>query len=277
MACILALAEEVNAELAARGNRARVNDIWLFTVGAGTDPYRRLRTGERWPWNPVSYYLDTSDFTDQLPGTAIEATLESAYERWNHVSAAAIRTERITPSVGNVDIFDGWLDTDPETETTCDSNLDFTADVWTPDFTGFYPVADVVVGGWLPPEWFSECLGSEDVIGVTFSLSYGDGDHDHYSDRLYVEQYFNEGFSWVLDGAQLLGSSVDLESIAVHEDGHTLGLGHYGGAGKVPEGLFHSYNFDMIFSAEAVMNPGYLGGEKRDLYSIDRAALRSLY
>lgn len=274
---VAVLVETVNAEFASRGVDARVNDIWLFTVGAGTDPYRRLRTGARWPWNPVLYYLDVPDFTPQQPASAIEAVLERSYERWNEVKASSIRAERITPSVGNVDIFDGQLDLDPTSGTTCDSNIDLTAEVWDPGYPYFTPAADIVVGGWMSGDWFSECFGANNILGITITLSYGDVDADQYTDRIYVEQYYNEAFDWVLSGAQILGPGEDLESIATHENGHALGLGHYGGAGKVPPGLFASGNLGMIFSPQAVMNPGYLGGEKRELYSIDEAALRTLY
>ncbi len=265
---VIRMIEGANARLAALGSSVRIQEAWLFTVGVGTDPYRRLRTGARWAWNPIYYYLDEADFTTQLPVADVDAALVHSYQRWNAVKASGIRAERTTdPAPGNHDILDG------PPSTGC---VDYTADVWSPDYTGFFPVADVVVGGWLSGDWFDACVGP-DVIGVTFSFSYGDANRDHYTDRLYVEQYFNSDYEWVTSGATFLGNQMDLESIATHEDGHTFGLGHYGGAGKVPPGLFSSGNFKMFFSPEAIMNPGYLGGVKRNLYSIDEAALRTLY
>jgi hypothetical protein len=261
------MVEAANAKLASLGSTVRVNEIWLFTVGAGTSPFQQLRIGGRWIGDPV-YYLDVPDFTTQLNSADVEATLVNSFETWNQVNASGIRAERITPSVGNVDVFDG------SAATFC---LDFTAEVWGPGFSFIVPAADIVVGGWMPGSWFEQCLGSPNIIGVTILLLQGDADNDNYTDNLYVEQYYNDQFTWVLEGAQFLSSDVDLESVAVHENGHALGLGHYGGAGKVPPGLFSSGNFSMIFSPEAVMNPGYLGGEKRDLFSIDEAALRTLY
>jgi hypothetical protein len=259
--------EAANARLAEAGSDARVSDVWLFTVGRGTDPYRRLRSGARWVWNPV-YYLDTADFTSDLASGDVETALEAAFDRWSQVPASMIQPQRITQTaVANPDIFDGPPATD------C---IDLTADVWT-TFPEFLPVADIVVGGWMTGTWFEECFELSNILGVTVSLSYGDGNRDHYTDRLYVEQFYNDEFEWVTAGAQFLGSTIDLESIAVHENGHALGLGHIGGIGKVPPGLGPSLNFDMIFSPQAVMNPGYLGGEKRDLHSIDEAGLRTLY
>ena len=68
----------------------------------------------------------------------------------------------------------------------------------------------------------------------------------------------------------------DIQSIFVHEDGHALGLGHTGGP-----------NDNQPFTAASrtggssaprrSMNPFSLGGEKRNLFPLDVAAIRTLY
>lgn len=54
-----------------------------------------------------------------------------------------------------------------------------------------------------------------------------------------------------------------------------LGLGHFGG--PIDRQPFTIKPNGRVFNPEAIMNPGYLGGEKRSLFPTDLAGLRSLY
>jgi hypothetical protein len=81
----------------------------------------------------------------------------------------------------------------------------------------------------------------------------------------------------VTSGSQYLDfdGPFDIQSIFVHEDGHALGLGHTGGPN--PNQPFKLHPNGRVFDPEAVMNPFNLGGEKRNPFPLDLAALRSLY
>ncbi len=118
--------------------------------------------------------------------------------------------------------------------------------------------ADVVVAGFQP--------GLADVFDpdtLAFSVSFifvdGDGnptdlDHDGRFDTAHNEIYFNDALAWSLHG----GSGFDVETTALHELGHALGLGHFGPP------------------PTSVMNPVY-AGTRRHLYPIDHAALCLVY
>lgn len=115
--------------------------------------------------------------------------------------------------------------------------------------------ADVVVAGF--PEGMAEFFGPDTLaFSVTFVFVDGTGeptdvDGDRHLDTALNEIYLNPAHDWSL-GAD--GSFFDLETAALHELGHALGLGHF----SPPP--------------DSVMSPVYSGVE-RELHSIDRAAL----
>ena len=108
----------------------------------------------------------------------------------------------------------------------------------------------------LGEDYFRDCLGSSDIVAVTWYFTDVDTNHDNFADLVYAEQYFNDVWGYVTSGSQYLDfdGPFDVQSIEVHELGH-----------------------GRVFDPEAVMNPFSLGGEKRDLLPTDLAALRSLY
>jgi hypothetical protein len=130
---------------------------------------------------------------------------------------------------------------------------------------GDYRAADIVHAGWMPPSFFDAVNGEgsgETVLAfsVTFIYIGGDGNptdvnKDGYLDTAANEVYYNEAFAWLLGSG---GSGIDLESVALHELGHSLGIGHIGAP------------------LEAVMNPVY-SGVHRELNPLDGAALCSVW
>ncbi len=273
VASIAAQVDEFNANAAAAGSTIRLDYPWMFVVGPGTDPFGRLRSGERWPMSTPGYILDESDYTTDVPAADVDATLEAAYDSWNDVAYAGLEAVRQPDPGGNFDVLDGTYDGM--------GNCVFLFDVTSPNLdlgAGLiFPESDIVVGGWVSPNYFSQCLGSSDIIAVTWTFFDVDSNGDGYRDRLYVEQFYNPDFTWVTSGSMFLDPTggVDLQSIAVHENGHAHGLDHFGG--PINQQPFTLKPNGRVFNPEAVMNPFYLFGEKRDLRPTDVAGFLTMY
>lgn len=268
----LQMIEQANAQLEASGSSLRIVSADFFTVGHGIESYRRLRTGSRWAFQNVSYIIDGSDMSADLPAAQTYAAIQSGYQTWNNVANTSITAVQAADDGSNFDVLDGTYH--PVTG-ACVSIFDLTSPNLDLGSGQIFPAADIVVGGWLPANYFSSCLGSSSIIGVTWTFADGDANSDQYVDNLYVEQFYNEGFTWVTSGATFLGPTMDVESIVVHENGHALGLDHMGGPNTNEP--FKLQPNGKVFDPEAVMNPFYIGGEKRSLFPTDKAALRTLY
>lgn len=239
----------VNAELAAQGLSIRAEAIEFFTIGEGRPSARIHQQPFRWVPNDPRRLADGTNITylvDQSDGATASgltnAQTEPAIDR-------ALATWAAEPCLKKVDIVK-----------RADSGAD--PDIFD-SFYGFGGVgnpflADIVNAGWLPRAFF-EAVGGPGggrgilAFSVTFIFTEEDGtptdiNGDQYLDTALNEVYYNNTFGqagtdradrpWAIDGPP---PAIDVETVALHENGHSLELGHFGPP------------------PSAVMNPVYAG------------------
>ncbi len=120
------------------------------------------------------------------------------------------------------------------------------------------PFADVTVTGFLPAFIFDIVFGSPNVLGVAFAFTFVDENGNVIrsrrgkADKSFNEVWFNDGFSWTL-GAN--PGSIDIESVVLHEFGHTLNLGHFG----ILQSFETEDSFDLRYVPVNTMNALYIG------------------
>ena len=135
-------------------------------------------------------------------------------------------------------------------------------------------VADIVTLGFLPGSIFDLVLGpgaSNNVLGVTFTYIFGsfdgggnftpsDVDNNGRTDTALKEVWYNDAFAWTDTGV----GGIDIETVALHENGHALEMGHFGKVAVTGNGKLH-------VSPRAVMN-AFILGVQRDLLGTDNAS-----
>lgn len=138
--------------------------------------------------------------------------------------------------------------------------------------------ADISTTGFLSPLDFELFVGpgtSSNVLGVTFTFVFIDEDsnptdinNDGYDDVALKEVWYNDGFLWTDEGNT--GDAIDVETVALHENGHALGFGHFGKISVTDA------NDKLHVSPRAVMNAIILGTQ-RTLLGTDKASYNSIY
>jgi len=270
---ILKMMEEINEELAALGATYRVNEVDAFVIPTARRLEGRILQ-EDLRWVPsdsrrvadgikLTYLVDGSDgaTASGLSTGATEGAIDAAMTTWDdeaRCSKLPIVERRDTGA--DPDFVDFFL-----------------------GFGGFGNpfLADITNAGWLPRGFFDaltpECTipncGGDFILGVSFSFIFvefvggppTDINNDQYLDTALVEIYYNDNFGdpagtrpdnpWDIDEEL---PAIDVETVALHENGHGLGLGHF----RPPP--------------NAVMNPAYVG-IKQNLFPTDNAANCTLY
>lgn len=239
---------QINESLRAMGLNIAVEEIHFYTIGQGrpgnrihaqqfrwvaNDP-RRLADGEN-----ITYLVDQSDgaTASGLTAAQTEAALDSALTTWEADKCLKkVDIVKRADSGADPDIFDAFF-----------------------GFGGFGNpfLADIVEAGWLPKAYFDAVGGpggGNGILAFSVSFIFVDGignptdiNGDNRLDTALNEVYYNDNFGspgprmgnpW---GINIVLPGIDVETVGLHENGHSLGVGHFGPP------------------PDAVMNPIYAG------------------
>ena len=255
---VLGLMQEVNEQLAAQGFKFAVEEIEFFTIGIDRPSNRIHQEQYRWvPGDPrrlaqgddITYLVDQSDgaTTSGVASSQTETAIDRAMGSWNDAKCLKkVEVVRRTDGGSEPDVFDAFF-----------------------GFGGFGDpfLADIVHAGWLPKAFFEAVGGPGGGDGIlAFSVTFifidlGTGfptdiNGDKRLDTALNEVYYNNGFSWEIDPSE--DTELDVETVALHESGHSLGIGHFGPP------------------PSALMNPIY-SGVQQSTSPVDRAGMCTVW
>ena len=241
---ILAMMHDINDQLAAQGIGMAVESIELFTIGQGRPSNRIHAQPFRWVPNDSRRLAQGTDIThlfDQSNGATAssltaaqtETAVDQSFATWqNDKALQKVDLVKVADPGTDPTIFDEFFD--PAGTVTGDDDPD----------AGFPFFADIVTAGWYSRAFVGIVTGAPDNV-LAFSVTFifvdditgvpTDIDGDNRLDTALNEVYYNdtfgapgeprEGNPW---GINVALPGIDVETVALHENGHSLGIGHFG-------------------------------------------------
>jgi hypothetical protein len=132
------------------------------------------------------------------------------------------------------------------------------------------PLADISLIGFLPAGIFEAVFDSPNVLGVAFSFVFINPDTGlpiktsrGKEDKAFTEVWFNDGFTWSKGTAP---GKIDIESVVLHEFGHTLNLGHFG----ILQAFTTNGQTKLVYQPVNTMNAFYIGEPRNFLGPNDK-------
>ena len=260
--------KKVNAALKAKGLSVAIAEIEYFTIGKKRPADRILQQPFRWvakdarrsaQGEDITYIVDQSDgaTASGLTNAQTEPAITRSMTTWDKTQALRkVDLEKRVDGGGDYDIFDSFF-----------------------GYGSFGNpfAADIVFAGWLPRAFFEAVGGpggGDGILAFSVTFVFTDDDTgeptdingDKFLDTALNEVYFNDTFGtpgelragnpWKIDAAS--GPDIDVETVSLHESGHSLGIGHFGPP------------------PSALMNPRYSGLQQSPL-ATDQAAMRTIW
>lgn len=158
------------------------------------------------------------------------------------------------------------------------------------------PRADITFAGWVPAA-FMAAAGVPGSFGVALpatwqtdgslawgldawdpSRSFTDVNRDRKADLFATEIYFNRDWNYVTDDKELADTLfyIDVQTIATHELGHALGMGHFGRSTVILDANGEFVDLYVNPHSASLMNTSSFY-QKRDLSGSDVASFCQLY
>jgi hypothetical protein len=224
----------------------------------------------------VLYYrIDPTELPDGFSAAEVESPIDSAAATFNAVPCSKTQLVRVDATPG--------------------ADLGF-AQYLTGQGGSDDPLPDITFAGWVPDAFFA-AVGQHPANGVTFPIvfdgdetslvpgydvlaapgDYSDVDDDGNADIYAMEVYFNRDSTFTTDPVE--GDSlfaIDLESIALHELGHALGMDHFGRTEIILDENFEFVDIEVNPNSVSLMNTNnYL--TTRELSGSDVASFCEIY
>jgi hypothetical protein len=241
--------QEINAKLEAAGANYRVGKAELALApnaspGAAQIIFafdRQLRLPTKWVPGDPRRLADGANIThmvDQILATAngtinSEPSIDASFDTWENIQCSKLNIVK-RPHDGQ--LHSAILGGNP-----------FAADIYT---LGFLPGIFF--------DFYVQPGASQFVLGVTFTFWFIDPqnnneptdiDNNGRLDTALTEVWYNDDFLWSTSG----GPGEDIETVAFHENGHSLELGHFG---KIS---VNTRSGKLIVAPRAAMNAFILG------------------
>jgi hypothetical protein len=268
---VLAKVVVINARLRAQGSKLAIEGMDFFTIGVGRPSIRIHQEGFRRVPNDPRRLADGDNITylvrdshgvtaSGLSAAQTAGAIDVALSTWDGTKPLRkVKFIKRSETATDPDVFDGFVPGfgDPNEATA----------------TPFQ--ADIVEAGWRPRGFFEAVGGAgggRSILAFTVSFIFVDQNGaptdingDNYFDAAFSEVYYNDNFGdpagdragnpW---GANILLPGVDVQTVALHENGHALGIGHFGPP------------------PAAVMNPVY-AGIRQSPFPTDLASMSAVW
>ena len=251
--------------------------------------YAETVTGTSGPSVQAGQLIIANDRTQRLTAQWVPedfrrpgSTNNLSYVIWNPASIANFGTSLQVDGTAAIDAsFDTWNDLKVKSKVLA-IKLPNTNILPSAILGGDPFLADISEIGFLPGSIFDAVLGagaSSNVLGVAFTFVWTDTatgeptdiNNDGFDDIALKEVWYNDAFIWTDTGDSSQGT--DIETVALHENGHALGFGHFG---KVSVTGLNAGTPKLHVSPRAVMNAVILGTQ-RDLLGTDKSSYNSIY